>query len=131
MLLERGPTPIRIEILEKGLEHYPKREDAEYLQLGFKYGFRIPALGLKRAFMAKILKSIKGMEGTVLEKINKEVREGRVLGPFQEPPIDNLRVSPLGIVPKKAPREYRLIHHLSFPEGALVNDAIPGELCSV
>lgn len=33
--------------------------------------------------------------------------------------------------PKKAPGEYRLIHHLSYPEGSSVNDAIPEHLCSV
>ena len=37
----------------------------------------------------------------------------------------------MGIDPKKALGEFRLIHHLSFLEGESVNDAIPGELCSV
>ena len=63
--------------------------------------------------------------------INKEVREGRVMRPFEELPIANLRVSPLGLVSKKVPGEFCLIHHLSFPEGTSVNDAIPPELCSV
>lgn len=65
------------------------------------------------------------------EKIDKEVYEGRVVGPFREPPVPNLRVSPLGLVPKKVEGEYRLIHHLSYPEGRSVNDQIPHELCSV
>ena len=34
-------------------------------------------------------------------------------------------MSPVGLVPKKDPNEYRLIHHLSFPEGSSVNDFIP------
>ena len=34
-------------------------------------------------------------------------------------------------MPKKAQGEFRLIYHLSFPEGASVNDAIPPELCLV
>ena len=68
------------------------------------------------------------MECTVLEKINKEVGDGRVLGPIRESPTDNLRVSYVGIVPKKRVLgEYRLIHHLSFPEGVWVNDTILGE----
>ena len=65
------------------------------------------------------------------DKIDKEVREGRVLGPFPEPPLATLRVSPLGVVPKKTPGQFRLIQHLSFPEGASVNDAIPQEFCTV
>ena len=33
-----------------------------------------------------------------------------------------LQCSPLGLVPKKQPGEYRLIHHLSYPNGASIND---------
>ena len=63
--------------------------------------------------------------------------EGRVLGPYKQveywdlPPVENLWVSLLGVMPKKNSSEYRLIHHLSYPEGESVNDAIPQELCSV
>ena len=56
---------------------------------------------------------------------------GRVLGPFKHPPFDNFRVSPLVVIPKKQPGEYRMIHHLSFPNGGSVNDFIPSEFCSV
>ncbi|KAM3916024.1 uncharacterized protein RB166_015396 [Leptodactylus fuscus] len=52
-------------------------------------------------------------------------------GPFPEPPLENLVVSPLGVVPKKEPNKFRMIHHLSFPEGASVNDGIDPDLCSV
>ncbi|KAK3753065.1 hypothetical protein QZH41_005503 [Actinostola sp. cb2023] len=34
-------------------------------------------------------------------------------------------------VPKKTPSEFRLIHHLSYPEGSSVNDSIPYETSSV
>ena len=40
-------------------------------------------------------------------------------------------ISPLGLVPKKMPSEFRLIHHLSFPRGSSVNDGIPRAFCSV
>lgn len=43
------------------------------------------------------------MEQVVRENIAKEVSKGRVLGPFETPLLPNLRVSPLGVVPKKAP----------------------------
>ena len=70
------------------------------------------------------------MEGIVQGKIDKEVKEGRVFGPFMTTPFENLGVSPLGIVPK-AQGEFRLIHYLSFPEGASVNNAILQELCTM
>ena len=39
--------------------------------------------------------------------------------------------SPLGVVPKKNPGEFRLIHHLSYPKGYSVNDGISSEYTSV
>ena len=67
----------------------------------------------------------------VTDKLNKEVLSGRMIGPFDTPPFENFRITPLCLIPKKAPGEFRLIHHLSFPEGSSVNDGIPGELSSV
>ena len=60
-----------------------------------------------------------------------EVAAGRVAGPFRELPIPSLRFSPLGLVPKSKPGQFRVIHHLSYPENDSVNDGIPHELCSV
>ncbi|KAM4652048.1 uncharacterized protein O3C94_014383, partial [Discoglossus pictus] len=52
-------------------------------------------------------------------------------GPFDMVPFNNLRISPLGLVPKKEPGTFRLIHHLSYPKGHSVNDGIDQELSSV
>ncbi|KAM9319746.1 uncharacterized protein PAF06_004160 [Gastrophryne carolinensis] len=52
-------------------------------------------------------------------------------GPFSDPPLKDLVVSPLGVVPKKERGKFRLIHHLSFPRGGSVNDGIDKELASV
>lgn len=38
---------------------------------------------------------------------------------------------PLGVVPQKAVGKFCLIHHLSYPHGESVNDAIPADLCTV
>ena len=99
----KGPSPIKFAVLETWLQDYTRREDASYVLSSFKEGFRIPAVGERKAFFAKKLKSIHGMEKVVQVKIAKEVRGGRVLGAFTMPPLDTLRVLPLGIVPKKAP----------------------------
>ena len=40
-------------------------------------------------------------------------------------------MSPLGVVPKKQPNEYRIIHHLSFPEGTSINDGIDSAYMTV
>ena len=57
-------------------------------------------------------------------KIKKETEALRLAGPFESPPFTEFCVSPLGVVPKKVPGEFRMIHHLSFPSGSSVNDGI-------
>ncbi|VDI51238.1 Hypothetical predicted protein [Mytilus galloprovincialis] len=42
-----------------------------------------------------------------------------------------MQLSPLGLAEKKIPGTYRMIHHLSFPEGSSINDNIPQDNCSV
>ena len=59
----------------------------------------------------------------------RNVKPGELSGPFSTPPFPNFRCSPLGIVPKKVPSEFRMIHHLSYPKGSSVNDFIP-DYCS-
>lgn len=55
----------------------------------------------------------------------------RVAGLFSHLPLPNFRVSPFGLVPKKTPGEFRCIQHLSYPNGASINDGIPVEHSSV
>lgn len=59
--------------------------------------------------------------------IHKELVAGRIKGPFKDPPFKNFICSPLGIVPKKEPGKFRLIHDLSYPKTSLdsVNANIP------
>ncbi|XP_075060986.1 uncharacterized protein LOC142149556 [Mixophyes fleayi] len=54
-----------------------------------------------------------------------------MIGPFRLPPIPNLILSPVGVVPKKAAGKFRLIQYLSYPAGQSVNDAIDATLSSV
>ena len=77
------------------------------------------------------LKSAKDNPTSVTEKLSKELTAGRIVGPFDVPPFDPFRVSPLGIIPKKSLGEFRLIHHLSYPAGSSVNDGIPKELATM
>ena len=47
----------------------------------------------------------------------------RVLGPFDSPPLPNLRCSGLGLIPKQD-GSWRTIYHLSAPPGKSINDFI-------
>ncbi len=77
------------------------------------------------------MKSAYDHPDVIRAKLRKELEAGRISGPFRVPPFPAFRTSPLGVVPKKNPSEFRLIHHLSYPPGKSVNDFIPKELTSV
>ncbi|XP_066431505.1 uncharacterized protein [Eleutherodactylus coqui] len=130
-VLRKGMTPVILEEMVPYLSRYPDREKAELLFKGFRDGFHIPPPVHGVPFSLKNLRSALEYPEVVTEKLMKEVRLGRMAGPFEEPPVQDFVVSPLGVVPKKEPNKFRLIHHLSYPRGASVNDGIDPELCSV
>ncbi len=64
------------------------------------------------------------------EMLMKELKEGRIAGPFLKPP-PGLIISPLGAVPKKEKNKIRIIHNLSHPLKNSVNSHIPRHYCAV
>ena len=124
------PTPVRVERLRNLLNGY-NHSTVEYLIAGFSQGFSLHFHGNSSTFQASNLLSALQNPGAVDGKIAKELEAHRLSGPYVVPPFPKFRISPLGVVPKKTPGEFRLIHHLSFPRGGSVNDGIPAEHCSV
>lgn len=108
--------------------HPPLRQ---FLVNGFRYGFRVGFVGERRAAQSPNLKSALEQPQAVRYKLLKELAAGRIRGPFPRPPFQEFVCSPLGIVPKKVPSEFRLIQHLSYPYGSSVNDFIPERTSSV
>ena len=109
------PTPIKVDRLNVYLEGYDSNAK-EYLIKGFSEGFRLDYKGEREHITCDNLKSAIAVPEVVINKINKEVEAGRMVGPFDQPPIPDLHLSPLHVVPKKIPGEYRIIHHLSYPD---------------
>lgn len=65
-------------------------------------------------------------------KVGKELAHRRkAASPFRNTPLTHRRRFPQDTVPKKTPGEFRLVYHLSYPEGERVNDYIDTLLCSV
>ena len=123
-------TPINLDNLKQELVGYDPVKAAQIFN-GFANGFQLHYSGEHTPRDAKNLKSARSNPEIVKQKIQAEIDAGRVAGPFSLRPFPNLRVSPLGLVPKKEPGSFRLIHHLSFPAGESVNDFIDRKLCSV
>lgn len=65
-----------------------------------------------------------------IKKVENEIMNGRIAGPFPIRPISNLRCSPIDLVPKKT-SGWRLITHLSYPPSRSVNDFINPQFTSV
>ena len=59
----------------------------------------------------------------VIEELRKEYLACRILGPFSSRPIQNLKWSGFGAVPKKGGK-WCMILHLSAPLGGSINDHI-------
>ena len=70
---------------------------------------------------------------TLWNKVMKEVKEKRYVGPFEKIPFKHYIQSPIGLVPKDGGRDTRLIFHLSYPRNSntSVNANTPPDLCSV
>ena len=124
------PTPIKLCVLFAWLKGYPSA-DAELLRVGFSRGFSLCYDGPRVPRDSLCLASAAVRPQVVRDKLAKEIGLGRIAGPFVQRPLNNLQCSPIGLVPKRQPGTYRLIHHLSFPAGQSVNDFIDHELCAV
>ena len=98
---------------------------------GFTDGFPLHYEGDHVCFETTNLKSALEHPEIVDAKLKKELDAHRLAGPFHSPPFPIFHVSPIGVVPKKLPGEFRLIHHLSYPKGTSINDGISSVNTSV
>lgn len=117
--------------MEPWLRLHPDQITAQLIIEGFQMSFQLPKFSGSSCTFIKNFKSVDELSVIVRDKIGTELHEGRISGPFNAPPFDYFRLSPLGIVPKKDPWSYRLIHHLSYPRDHSLNDQIGDNLCSV
>ena len=86
---------------------------AVVLSSGFRDGFPLHYKGDPGCSDANNLISAIENPDVVDGKISKELKAGRLAGPFRTRPFYPFRISPLGVVPKKIPGEFRLILILS------------------
>ena len=110
-------TPILLTALIPLLAGYDPQLK-HYLVHGFKDGFAIGSINVQSTFDLLItnIRSAYQLPHVVDNKLQKELQLGRILGPYDIPPVShNYRISPLGVVPKKQAGQFRLIHHLSYP----------------
>ena len=125
------PTPVNLTSMLPFLNTYPARQNAQILVDGFTFGFRLGYSGPRVSSFARNFVSVRENVALLQDKIDREVQLGRIAGPFSSPPLPNLRCSPIGLVPKQTPGQFRLIHNLSSPIGTSVNDYIDPSITAV
>lgn len=119
------PTPVRSEILTGYINGYVDSE-VNFLVSGFQSGFSVPiSYRLEPRSCPNHPSSLKNKH-IVSQKLSQELEAGRIVGPFDNRP-DDLVCSPLALIPKKEPGQFRLIQDLSYPKHSSVNTAIDKE----
>ncbi|KAL5515957.1 hypothetical protein EMCRGX_G001211 [Ephydatia muelleri] len=101
----------------------------EGLCLGFRIGFdRSSPL----QSVGRNMPSTSEQVAAVSSYVDTELWKGRFIGPFDATGATGVHISRIGAVPKgHAPRKWRIITDLSYPEGRSVNDGIDPSLCSL
>lgn len=67
---------------------------------GFTEGFRLQYTGPRMSVCSSNLASASQFKNETLNQLEKEIQQGRLLGPFWCKPIYTIRISPIGLVPK-------------------------------
>ena len=106
------------------LQDYPDPQFVSTILHIIKYGANVGFTGEMKEQASLNLRSALENPDVVSSDYSKLLSQGRLHGPFPTPPLTNFRSSPLGVVFRKRTTKARLIHHLSAPHGASVNDGI-------
>lgn len=77
-----------------------------------------------------IFKVLSNAQQSSNKKSAKNYHYKELGGPFKVPPFPTPQISPIGLVPKKD-GDYRLIHHLSYPDQDSINYFLDPLTCSV
>ena len=123
------PSPIIIDKLGEYLEGY---DDKNYIINSFKTGFSINFQGEESPLSSNNSVSVSSNTEVVHQKVQSELKLGRFAGPFNKPPYENFKCSPLALREKKESGKYRILHNLSFPyDERFVNTNIPRDEATV
>ena len=132
-------TPVNAQVLSDLLrESGYDRDETHFLYTGFTNGFDICYDRPKECCSTSSNIPLKiGSKTQPWNKLIKEVRLKRVVGPFDSIPFANYIQSPIGLVPKAGnTNKTRLIFHLSYDfnkneKDKSLNYHTPNHLCSV
>ena len=108
------------------LRHHPDRDFAESVLSDICQGVSLGYQGPRVSATSPNLQSASANPGVIYANLAKECTSGRIAGPYNTPPLPDLRCSGVGLVPKRS-GGWRMITHLSAPPGGSINDYIQRE----
>ena len=112
--------------LESELSQHPDRTWCSHLLQILRHGATIGYQGPRTTRVTPNLASASLHPSVVTKELQRECAQGRMAGPYQSPPLQNLQCSGVGVVPKKD-GSWRMIMHLSAPGMHSINDGIDKE----
>ena len=126
----RKMCDIDVDLLNHLLTHYPSSSKSFLIQ-GLENGFSIRAGAILQSRFSRNHASALSNPSFIHKKLQKELALDHISGPYDNPPFKIMVCSPIGVVPKKEPGQFRLILDLSYPKGHGINSGIPQEYSSV
>ena len=93
-------TPLQPLVIKWELVNHPDKAFVEQLIKDLVHGCSIGYHGPQFPAIAKHLSSALQHTSIINEGLKKEAETGRILGPFDSPPLFNLWCSSLGVIPK-------------------------------
>ena len=120
------PTPLRPQNFARMLSNYPCPQFVDALLTQLTTGFDIGYHGAHLDLQAPNLTTASQYPSAIDHYLHSECKQGRMAGPFDEPPFSPFHCSGMGVVPKQD-GSWRVITHLSAPEGESINTFIDPE----
>ena len=125
-------TPLHASAWVLHLQAHPDQQFVTYLLKGIQEGFRV---GMERSVTLHSCRrnhpSVMLRPSVVEDYLSLEQKAGRFSPPVPTHLVQSCHISPLGLVLKSQPGEWRLITDLSSPRHHSINYGISPDLCSL
>ena len=128
-----SPSPVRLANWRGYVRAHPDQRYASYIYSGLATGFRIGFNWRSTSLRPSLRNHPSAFENRdqVRDYILEEREAGHLVGPLDQSFLPRVHCSPIGLVLKSRPNQWRMIADLSYPTGHIVNDGINSELASI
>ena len=128
------PSPVHVAGWGEYIQAHPDQDFGSYIYRSLSTGFCIGFDRRRLTLRSSAQNHPSAAENTAVVRgynIKVEVDAGRLVGPLGKPACQKVHTSPIGLIPKSQPNQWRMIVDLSFPTKGSVNDGIASDLASI